>query len=391
MAERKQGHALVSKQDGQGFSKTCAAAARPAATRPGGVGAGLCARLAQGFHRVWNTGLPSRHSLIAGLLGLLCGLGPALAAAPCPGPALGLQALAPGVWWLPARPGEADAHNRGQVSNLLAVRDGRRLWLLGSGPSPAFGRALACQLRQRSGLAVTDVISPWARPELVLGVAGLGPVRHWAHAQVAEAMAGQCARCIERLRQRLQAAAADLEPAAALPALPTHRLQGTSGRLGPLRWWLLPRDADHGLTLWRLALPGRAAALWFAPGLLNGSGPPDGRDADLALLQQGAERLQQLAAESAAGAAPLYLGEQGPPLADAAPQRHAGYWAELRRQALAALDRGDAEGGAAPSWPGLDPAWARHAWHGFNWQRMWRQAEPQWLAAPAAPAAAASR
>ena len=46
-----------------------------------------------------------------------------------------------GVWWVRAERGEADASNRGVVSNLLIVRDGRRVWAVGSGPSPAFGVA----------------------------------------------------------------------------------------------------------------------------------------------------------------------------------------------------------------------------------------------------------
>ncbi|MCU7372975.1 hypothetical protein PEC18_19530 [Paucibacter sp. O1-1] len=80
-----------------------------------------------------------------------------------------LETWAPGLWWLPAQPGEAGVGNRGQVSNLVLAADGAQLWLLGSGPSPAFGRALACQVRRQLGRPVSDLVSPWARPELVLG------------------------------------------------------------------------------------------------------------------------------------------------------------------------------------------------------------------------------
>jgi hypothetical protein len=345
---------------------------------------------------------------------------PTARAADCPGPALHFEPLAADVWLVPAAAGDSDAGNRGQVSNLVLVRarataqaeaglagqsaagdgagagagdGGLRWWLLGSGPSPAFGRALACQLRQRLGAVVSDVISPWARPELVLGVAGLKgeravggtgkgagegavavPFRHWAHASVADAMAEQCPHCVDRLRQRLGAAADDLGPDPI--GLPDHRLQGEQGALGPFRWWRLPRAEGRWVTVWRL----RAAPLWLAPGLLDGNGPPDGRDADLAMLRDASRRLAGWAA--ADGPAAVFVGEQGPAMDSSAPARHAAYWDALLAAATAAVSRGDDEAAAAPGWPGLPPGWAATAWHGFNWQRAWRQVEPQVLAAP---------
>ena len=315
-----------------------------------------------------------------GVLTLCLGL-PLAAAAGCPGPVVRFEPLAPGVWWVPAATGESDAVNRGQVSNLVLARDGRRLWALGSGPSPAFGRALACQARQRLGGPVTDVVSPWARPELVLGAGalvraggGTRAVRHWAHASVADAMAEQCPHCVDRLRQRLQAAAADLGDAPI--SLPRLRLQGEQGRLGPWSWWRLPRAEGRWVTLWRL----HGRPLWVAPGLLDGAGPPDGRDADLALLQQSAERLAKLA--GADGPAARFLGEQGPPMGAEAPARHAAYWQALLAAAEAAVERGDDESAPAPALDGFPATWAAHPWHGFNWQRAWRQVEPRVLAAP---------
>lgn len=107
--------------------------------------------------------------------------GPANAGPACPGPALRFEALAPGLWQVPGFIGAADAANRGQVSNLtLAIEaapagsaGAGRLWALGSGPSPAFGQALACQARQQLGRAIVTVIIRWARPELVLGAGDL--------------------------------------------------------------------------------------------------------------------------------------------------------------------------------------------------------------------------
>lgn len=311
---------------------------------------------------------------------------PSMAAAACAGPELRLLPLAPGLWWVRAAPGESDHLNRGQVSNTVLVREGRgrtaRLWALGSGPSPAWGRALACQARARLGLPITDVISPWARPELVLGVAGLqqqGPLRHWAHASVAQAMAEQCPHCVERLRQRLQAAASDLgdDPI----RVPELLLQGEQGRLGPFDWWRLPRAEGRWITVWRVRAAGATQGpLWVAHGLLQGDGPPDGRDADLALLLQASQRLAALAAVD--GPAVRFIGEQGPVMGAGAPARHAVYWSSLLDEARAAVARGDDETAPAPAWPGLPPSWQAHPWHGFNWQRAWRQVEPEVLAAP---------
>jgi len=346
--------------------------------------------------------------LVAGLATLAAA--PALAA--CQGLPRPLQALAPGVWWLPAASGDASPANRGQVSSLMLVRQGQgagaRLWAVGSGPSPAFGRRLACQVRRQLGARVTDAISPWSRPELVLGVAGLraasapgaarpaeaaalapaalpGPVRHWAHASVARAMAAHCPHCVDRLRLRLGPAAADLgdDPI----RLPDQLLHGESGRLGPFDWWLLPRAPGRDLTVWRLARPGQPA-LWLAPGLLQGAGPPDGREATLALLQQSSTRLAALA--EADGPAARFIGDQGPLLPAGAPAAHARYWAGLLAAAEAAVLRGDDEAAPPPPWPGLDAAWAAAPWHALNWQRAWRQAEETVLA-PAEPPAPPAR
>lgn len=299
-----------------------------------------------------------------------------------------LEPWARGVWWVPAADGDANAANRGQVSNLLLVVDGPRLWLLGSGPSPAFGARLACVLQRDLGRAVTDVVSPWARPELVLGVRGLataasppGLPRHWAHAQVADAMAARCPGCVERLRHRLGPAAADLgsDPI----HLPDQRFDGLQGRLGPLAWWRLERDADQPVTVWRIEAAG-APPLWWSPGLLNGSGPADARDARLQALGPAVAALVRLAASD--GAAARHLGEQGPVQDAGLPARQHAYWLALAAQVRQAMAQGRPEAAPAPDWPGLPAGWARHPWHGLNWQRAWREIEPDWLlSAPDVP------
>jgi len=305
----------------------------------------------------------SRRGLLvlAGLLG--AGRAPAWAA--CDGAPLRFEPVAAGLWLLPAQGGEASADNRGQVSNLLLAIDGDRLWLLGSGPSPAFGRRLSCAVRERFGRAPTDVVSPWPRPELVLGLAGLPGVRAWAHAAVAQAMRAGCAGCAERLRLRIAAAAGDLgdDPI----RIPDRMFDGQGGTLGPWRWQLLSRGEGHPVTVWQH----RASGVCYAPGLLWGGSAPDGRDADL----------DTLAASTAALArktATRWIGEQGPPLGAPDVKLHVHYWDWL----LAAARRGVEDGGDETRLPVPPPplaALAASPLHALNWQRAWRQAESRWL------------
>jgi hypothetical protein len=328
-------------------------------------------------------GLPwVRKGLGRGLVTLLSGwllTVPVLARdpSPCPGPAWRLLPLAPGVWQVQGEASsghdEASPANRGRVSNGLLVRDGARLWLLGSGPSPAAGVALACQVRLLLKVPITDVIAPWPRPELVLGVGGVARARHWGHAEVAQGMQRQCPGCVERLRLRLGAAQADLGDNPI--HLPEGWLVGEQGRIGPFDWWLLWRAPQRPVTVWRL----RGQALLAAHGLLWGDGPPDARDAQLDSLIRSTQALQPL---SAAIAGARWLPEQGPLQDAGAPRRHVDYWQQLQRQAQQAVQRGDAAGGPAPRWPGLPEAWATHVRHTLNWQHAWREAEDAMFNAP---------
>jgi hypothetical protein len=320
-----------------------------AVLRAAGGKSSLRCALRQGFHGLLAT--------------LLCS---AAQAAPCPGPPWALVQVAPQLWWAQAAAGDTEPANGGRVSNLLAARQGARLWLLGSGPGPQAGRVLACQLRQATGQAVTDVVAPWARPELVLGQAGLGGVRRWAHADVAAALRRQCPQCVPRLAQRLGQPAARLGPLRG----PTHLLHGSQGRLGPWQWQRLQRGAQRPVTVWRLHGQPQAAA-W---GLLWGDGPPDGRDAQLPALQAATAALAEHSALQ-------WLPEQGPWLAADAPAQQAAYWQQLRARAQAAVARGEALAPAPPRWPGLPEAWATHPRHALNWQHAWREAEDALLSA----------
>lgn len=326
------------------------------------VAQGLSGSRGDGLGAGWGL----RRRLLASALVLAAASVPA--APRCAGPALRFEPLAPDLWLLRGAEGAPGPANRGRVANLLIGRDAQGLWLLGSGPSPAIGRALACQAPQALGAPLRAVVSPWARPELVMGVAGLGAVEHWAHASVAQAMASQCPQCAARLRGQLGAAGAELGPGAI--RLPARRLAGESGSLGPWHWWRLPRDDQRWVTVWRW----QAAPLWFAPGLLAEDGVPDGHDADLATLQASLQRLQALAEPD--GPAARWLGDRGGPQPADAPARSAAYWQALLAAATQALLRADAETDPPPPLPGVPAAWQQQAGHALNWQRAWRQVEP---------------
>lgn len=299
------------------------------------------------------------------------------------------QALGAGLWWLPGAAATPDAHNRGLVANLLAVRAGGGLWLIGSGPSPALGRRLAQTLTQAAGQPVTDLVNPWPHPALVLGNrawldttprAG-GPaaaaVRGWVHAQVARALRQQCPRCVARLRAQLGPAASDLGDTPL--QLPEGLLHGAQGLLaqGQLRWRLVDRGAASVATLW--AVP--AARYLFAPGLLWTGAPPDLADS----------RLQALQAATAGLLAELgpgwqVLGQQGPPgsaddVRAQAHYLHALADAVRQRQAAGAL-----ETEAPAALRGVNAAWQRLPVHALNWQRAWRSLDDDMLG----PATAAS-
>lgn len=270
------------------------------------------------------------------------------------------------VWWVRGARGDADAANRGRVSNLLVVRDGARVWLVGSGPSRAFARALGCVVQRDLGRAVSDVISPWPRPELVLGAAALPGARHWAHADVALALRTQCARCIARLRQRLGASARDLGADAGLVRTPTRLLRGQAGALGPFDWWRVERARGVPLTLWRV----RAAGVVTAHGVLWAGDAPDLRDSTIASMQAATQHLQAIAAD-----ARWLLGEQGAPAGVLEIDAHLAYWSALdaavQRHQAQALE----ETRVPRELPGVDAARLQGTAHALNWQRAWRQAE----------------
>jgi hypothetical protein len=283
--------------------------------------------------------------------------------------------------WLVSGVGrEATPLNRGRVVHLLLARHAGRLWLLGSGPSPAFARALRCEVRDRLGQDVAEVANPQARAELVLGNRGFNHAQVWAPAGVVQAMRRHCPACVERLRQRLGPAASDLGHAPLrLPrALPSaiapagSAAAAAAARWGPFEWRLLTRGAGSLTTAWKH----RQAQITAAWGLLWFDGAPDGSDA---VPQAMGEALDALL--GFAGHDDRFLGDTGPLARRDAVMRQRDYWHELWRRAQAGVAKGLTWSPARTPDVG-EPAWQHDPRHALNWQRAWRLAEDELLAAP---------
>lgn len=338
----------------------CASKSRAVRGRPSARAVNQANGPGRSIRETARTTLTQGYSAALRWLAALSACVPMWAAAACD--RLAIRPLAPGLWLVQAGAAETDAGNRGQVVNLVLARDGPRLWALGSGATPVLGSRLRCTARQSIGRFPTDLVTPLAQAEFALGAAGLAPARHWAHAQVADAMASQCPHCVERLRQRLGASASDLgdDPV----RLPARRLSGPAGRLGPFDWWALPRDGDRVATVWRH----RASGWMVAPGLLWGDGVPDLRDTDVATMQASLARLLALQPGLA-----RWVGQTGPPLDATGAADQLAYVRALWRSAVDAAERGQ-DLGEVPPMPGTPSQ--RHA---LNWQRAWIQAEDQRL------------
>jgi hypothetical protein len=343
---------------------------------PGPVGsapAGSECSIATQAHRALAQGFPAARA--AGLRWLAClalacvGLGPKLAAAACGDSSdePRLAAVAAGVWRVPAARGEADAVNRGVTIQLVLVRDGKRLWLVGSGPTPAFGAALACAIERETGRRVTDVVNTRATPELALANIAFATARLWALADVIATMRARCASCQARLKARIGEAGASLEAGTIrAPTRPVGAASQRRGRLGPFDWLALPRRAGERT----LVLRHRASQVVVAQGLVWAGDLPDLRETESETMQASLRRLRAFTASA------VLLGEQGEPAPGAAAiDTQLAYLEALRRAIAPQLEHGDAAAARAdlPAFTGL-PGYA--ATHPLNVQRVWRELEP---------------
>lgn len=256
--------------------------------------------------------------------------------------------------------------NRGRISNVVFVVDPSenpaRGWLVGSGPDAEAGRALACSVRRDVGHEITDVISPRAQPESVLGVAGLGVVRHWALPEVQAAMGERCERCVKRLEAAVEAR----RPLVNQVVLPNQLIEGPL--LGPFN--VMPVQVQPGQAV--ALLHHRASDVWILPGVIWGYDlVPDLREAKITHLQHILDQLTVLNPKTV-------VPEQGPAANDTLIERNHRYWQHLLNSLQELWDRGDSQPGAAT---GLTAAeWDVTGPEGrlrdrLNVQRAWQQFE----------------
>jgi len=288
-----------------------------------------------------------------------------LAAALCAGRASAdcgvvLEPVATGIWRVPAARGRPDAANGGLTIQLVLVREGRRLWLVGSGPTPAFGRALACAARQAAGGPVTDLVNTHVAPELSLGNSAFPRARLWALPEVIAAMHERCGACLASLRDQVGRAGASLDERDAIQ-LPRRAVRGP--RLGPFEVLALARQpGEPTLVL-------RHRGIVIAQGLLWAGDVPDLYGTNSASLLDSLERLDRFAAGA------RLLGQQGE-LADAgAIDAQRRYLLALRGAIHARLAAGEVQGEVPlPGYAGM-PGYAQL--HPLNVQRVWRELESE--------------
>ena len=276
-----------------------------------------------------------------------------------------LVQLSPHLWRVAAARGESTPDNGGLTSQLLLAVDGKQLWLVGSGPTPAFAQALACAIRQTLGKSVTDVINTRAAPELTMGNSAFPTARLWALPDVISAMQARCGQCLLRLKARIGAAGASLQPDIIRPA--TQPV--LSPTLGPFEGLAVERAPGER----SLALRHRSDHLVLAQGLLWSGDVPDLLDTNSEAMLASWQALLKFAGSDA------LLGEQGD-LAQASDLRqHIRYVEQLRALLWAQLQSGQtliAPSAAQdlPEFAGLPSYQTRHP---LNVQRVWAELEPK--------------
>ena len=280
------------------------------------------------------------------------------------------------VWRVPAARGDADESNGGVIAQLVLVRDGARVWLIGSGPTPAFGATLACAVRRETGHDVTDVVNTRAAPELAMGNIVFVGARVWALPDVIAAMQVRCVQCQERLKARIGAAGASLQPDRIdVPSRPVGAVGAVAasagtvgGTLGPFAWRALERAPGERV----LVLRHRRERIVIAQGLLWAGDVPDLRETHSVTLLASLRALRT----DARGA--RVLGEQGDVSDARAITQHIAYIDALRQAVLPHLIAGEVQGasGTAVALPAFDGLPSYGARHPLNVQRVWRELEP---------------
>lgn len=319
-----------------------------------------------------GTGI-SRGLRTGALAALLLGVALPTAAACAGAELVHLEPVRPEVWRVAAAEGEASPENRGVVTETVVVRERDRVWLVGSGPTPAHGAALACAVETALGRVVTDVINTRAHPELAMGNVAFRTARIWALDDVANALGKRCSECLQRLADRIGPAGAMLSERDI--RVPDRRLGAdgkSQGQLGPFQWWALPRAAGERTLVLRL----REQPVLIAQGLVWPARIPNLRETDSRVMISSLQRLHMIAK-----GASVVLGEQGPVGTPADIDSHQDYIVSLRAAISARVKTGTAEtvGLAALSLPMFTKRLGDGQIDAINRQRVWREVERAFL------------
>lgn len=301
----------------------------------------------------------SRRRLLATLAGW-----PMLAGAQAAPPRL--QRLGEHSWWLAAATGDPTPANGGATVQLLVVREGERIWLVGSGPTRAFGTALARAVHEAAGAPVSDIVITRAAPELAMASAAWPGARLWALSDVAAAMRERCGECQQRLKAALGAAGDDLVPQDI--RVPDHTVGAPgaeAGRLGPFEWRALARGGGERA----LVLRQRDDAVVLAQGFVWAGDLPDLRGTRQPAF---ADSLRQLR-EWAAGQ--RLLGEQGGLCDSSQIERHLAYLQALHAALAPRIARGEAWPGSDAGLPAAGALAGDAARHALNVQHLWLELE----------------
>jgi hypothetical protein len=279
-----------------------------------------------------------------------------------------LQRMSPHLWRVAAQRGEPYTVNRGETTQVVIAVEASRLWLIGSGPSPAYGERLACAVKQATGRAVTDVVNTRAAPELAMGNVAFPQAKLWALPDVMASMQARCVTCLERLKSRIGEAGDSLQNDLIRP--PDSAVQAR--RLGPFDWRSLPRSSPQTKGENVLVLRHRADRIVVAQGLLWEGDVPDLHEAHIDVMAASLRALQKFSKGA------RVLGEQGELTQPSAIAQHLRYVQQLRAAVWAQLQRGEVQGASGvtaelPEFASLPSYAARHPLHV---QRVWRELEP---------------
>jgi hypothetical protein len=279
-----------------------------------------------------------------------------------------LQRVSPRLWRVAAQRGEPDAVNRGETTQLVIAVETSSVWLIGSGPSPAYGARLACAVQRATGRAVTDVINTRAAPELAMGNVAFPQATLWALPDVIASMRARCVSCLERLKSRIGQAGDSLQNDLIRPPDSAVRAR----RLGPFDWRSLPRSSPQTKGENVLVLRHRADRVVVAQGLLWEGDVPDLHEAHVDVIASSLRALQKFSKGA------RLLGEQGELTQPSAIAQHLRYVKQLRVSVWAQLQRGDVQGasGASAELPEFESLPSYAARHPLDVQRVWRELEP---------------